>query len=232
LNVQIIDDVVKATVYIPEGRERFFIKRIDAYVSETTRSGKPKNQDLIGSIENIKLALVDSFWTDDLKALPSDTAINCEIWLRYEVKGTDSEPWNSIEGIFHDICDELGICVDKNKRILFPERIVKLITANREGLKALLIACEYIAEIRRAEEPASFFIRMGRQEQRQWNEDLRSRCVFNKSPTCRTVTKAETSSIADIARWQNGMISRSSYQLLTRHPLPTYSNQAFADSSP
>lgn len=181
LNVQTVNGIVKATVYIPDGKEDFFIKRIDAYASETTKSGKPKNQDLIGSIENIKLALVDSFWTDKLESLPTGTAINCEIWLRYEVKKTDSEPWNSVEEEFHNICDELGVSVDKSKRILFPERIVKLITANREGLKALITSCEYITEIRRAEEPASFFTNISRLDQRQWSEDLLSRCVFNKT---------------------------------------------------
>ena len=181
LNVQTINGVMKATVYIPEGKEDFFIKRMDAYASETTKSGKPKNQDLIGSIENIKLALVDSFWTDKLETLPTDIAINCEIWLRYEVKKTDSEPWNSVEEEFHNICDEIGVSVDKNKRILFPERIVKLITANREGLKSLITSCEYITEIRRAEQPASFFTKLDRKEQREWSEDLLSRCIFNDS---------------------------------------------------
>lgn len=181
LNVQTINGVMKATVYIPEGKEEFFIDRMDAYASETTKYGKPKHQDLVGSIENIKLALVDSFWTDRLEELPTETAINCEIWLRYELKKADSEPWNLVEDEFHNICDELGIAVDKEKRILFPERIVKLITANREGLKAIITSCEYITEIRRAEEPTTFFVKLDRQEQRRWSEDLLSRCVFNES---------------------------------------------------
>lgn len=175
LNVQTINGVMKATVFIPEGKEEFFFKRMDAYASETTRSGKPKNQDLIGSIENIKLAMVDSFWTDKLDTLPDATAINCEIWLRYELKKKDVDPWNEIENEFHDICDELGIAVDKRKRILFPERIVKLIIANRENLKSLITSCEYISEIRRAEEPTSFFTKQGRTDQRAWSEDLLER---------------------------------------------------------
>lgn len=181
LNVQTINGVMKATVYIPAGKEQFFIKRIDAYASETTRKGKQKNQDLIGSIENIKLALVDSFWTDKLEALPKTTAINCEVWLRYEINKNDTEPWNRVEKEFHTICDELRIDVDKNKRLLFPERIVKLVTSNREDLKSLITSCDYITEIRRAEEPASFFINLNQDDQQQWSEDLLSRCIFNES---------------------------------------------------
>lgn len=183
LNVQRIDGITKATVYIPEGKEDFFRKRIDAYASEVTKSGKPKNQDLIGSIENIKLALVESFWTDKLATLPADAAVACEVWLRYEIKKADMVMWNSVENEFHSICRELGITVDENKRILFPERIVKLIVANREGLKALITGCEYITEIRRAEEPASFFTTLSNGEQRLWSEDLLSRCTFTDTGT-------------------------------------------------
>ena len=183
LNVQTINGIMKATVYIPEGKEEFFIKRMDAYASETTKKGNPKNQDLVGSIENIKLAMVDSFWTDKLEALPTDTAINCEIWLRYDIKKTDSEPWKSVEEEFYDICDGLKITVDRKKRILFPERIVKLITANRENLKALITSCDYVSEFRRAEEPAYFFTNQSRSDQHLWSEDLLSRCTFSHNGT-------------------------------------------------
>ena len=175
LNVQTVNGVMKATVYIPEGKEDFFIKRMNAYESAKTKTGNPMHQDLIGSIEEIKLALVESFWTDKLETLPNETAINCEIWLRYEVKKSDGKPWNSVEEAFHNICDEIGVLVDKDKRILFPERIVKLITANMDNLKALICSCEYITEIRRAEEPASFFTSLERLDQVQWTEDLLSR---------------------------------------------------------
>lgn len=181
LNVQTIDGVTKATVYIPEGKEQFFLKRMEEYATEKTKTGKPKHQDLIGSIEHIKLALLESFWTDKQEALPNDTAINCEIWLRYEIQKKDPEPWNKVEEEFHRICDELGISVDKHKRILFPERIVKLITADKDNLVSLISGCEYITEMRRAEEPANFFTTLDKREQRLWKEDLLSRTSFSDS---------------------------------------------------
>lgn len=46
LNVQTTpDEIMKATVFIPEGKENFFLKRIDAYATEEIKSGKRKNQD-------------------------------------------------------------------------------------------------------------------------------------------------------------------------------------------
>ena len=46
---------VKATVYIPAGKENYFIKKVEEYASELTKSGNPRNNNLIGSIEDVKL---------------------------------------------------------------------------------------------------------------------------------------------------------------------------------
>lgn len=181
LNVQNSEGIVKATVYIPEGKEDFFRGRISAYAEQDTPSGKPKNSDLINSIEDIKMALLESFWTDKLDALPNEASINCEIWLRYDVDNIESEHWESIEEQFHNTCDDLGIIVDKTKRILFPERMVKMITADRQMLKNLLSSFEFITEIRRASEPTSFFTELHKDDQRAWAQELLSRCSYHDS---------------------------------------------------
>ena len=180
LNVQTTEDgFTKATIYIPEGKEGFFLKRISQYASEKTKSGNPKNANLIGSIEDIKLAMVESFWTDKPESLPDSTSVNCEIWLRYDEK--KKLTWNRVEEQLYSICNELGIPVDKERRLLFPERLVKMITANREQLKAILSNCEYITELRRAEEATTFFTTLDKEDQRLWKEDLLSRCTFADS---------------------------------------------------
>lgn len=71
----------------------------------------------------------------------------------------------------------------KTNVFFFPERIVKLISANKSGLKELLANCEYVTEIRRAEEPSSFFTSMYKREQNEWADELLSRCTFNDSKT-------------------------------------------------
>ena len=53
---------VKATVYIPAGKENYFIQKVEEYASKQTESGKPRNNDLVSSIENVKLAVLESFW--------------------------------------------------------------------------------------------------------------------------------------------------------------------------
>lgn len=183
LNIKTVDGVEKATVYIPDQKEDFYRMRINDYATKKTKKGHPRNKDLIGSIESIKFAMIDSLWTDKPERLPVTTPAKCEVWLRYEMKESNHESWKSVETKFHDICDALGIIVYKDKHIIFPERIVKLVSARKKDLAELLASCEYIAEMRRAEEPASFFTDQGKSDQKEWNDDLLSRCIFSDSGT-------------------------------------------------
>lgn len=177
LNVKTTEDgFTKATVYIPEGKEEYFSKRIQQYADEKTSKGEPKNASLIGSIEDIKLAMLESFWTDKPEKLPDKTPTNCEVWLRYD---EDKKlPWELVDEQFSNICNEFRIIVDENQRLVFPERIVKIITANREQLKTILANCEYITELRRAEEATTFFTSLNKEDQKLWEQDLLTRCTF------------------------------------------------------
>lgn len=48
-------NTVKATVYIPAGKENYFLKKVEAYATEQTKTGKPKNNDLVSSIYHHKV---------------------------------------------------------------------------------------------------------------------------------------------------------------------------------
>lgn len=174
-------NTVKATVYIPAGKESYFIKKIEDYADETKniKSGNPKNNNLIGSIDDIKLALLDSFWIGKPEHMPDKTAVWCEIWLRYDYKVNHNESWNVSEENFNEVCSEENIQVD-SKRIIFPERIVKLAKVTSEQLKIIISKCPYIAEIRRAQEATAFFDELNNSEQREWVEDLLSRTIYSK----------------------------------------------------
>lgn len=180
LNVQMTEDgFTRATVFIPEGKEDFFRKRIEQYANEKTKKGKPKNSDLVESIEDIKLAMVESFWTDRIENIPRESAVNCEIWLRYDEN--KNLTWDMVEKKIYSICENLAIPIDKKRRLLFPERIVKMITANIEQLKAIISNCEYITELKRAEEATTFFSSLEKSKQDMWTKDLLSRCNFTDS---------------------------------------------------
>ena len=59
-----------ATVYVPAGKERYFLTKLEKYIAEETAGGNPKNMPLVNSIEDVKLAVLDSFWTDSPDLMP------------------------------------------------------------------------------------------------------------------------------------------------------------------
>ena len=165
--------VTRATVYIPAGRERHFLEKLRRYAEEETKSGKPKNEKLINSIEDVRLAVLESFWQDERELMPSEDGTWCEIWLRGDEEDTARS--------FRKIADQLGI--DVQEAVLrFPERSVVLAKVSRSQLGELIESSPDIAEFRRAKETAGFFLRLNNREQTEWARDLRSRISVRDEP--------------------------------------------------
>lgn len=164
--------ITKAVVYIPDGKQTYFLSKINAYVSETTKTGKPKNNDLVSGIEDVKIALVESFWFGKHSDIPNETPLWCEIWLR-----CTEDDAASIYNSFIECCEELGIECNE-KKILFPERMVVLAKVNNKHLSDLISTFEYIAELRRAPEPTGFFENLSGSEQQEVIDEILSRTTF------------------------------------------------------
>lgn len=174
------NSIVRATVYIPAGQESFFLKKAEAYTNEITSKGNPKNNGLISSIEDVKIAILDSFWIGTQESMPQEEPVWCEIWLRYDYKKNDAKAWLDTENNIVTTCMTNQIHID-NKRIIFPERIVKMVYANAEQLKLLIATCPYITEIRRAQEATSFFEDMSNNEQKEWVDELLERTTYTNN---------------------------------------------------
>ena len=172
--------IIYATVYVPDGKESFFIERVDKYLSTFNETGKAKYNDLISSIDDVRLAFLDAFWLSGRSALPNENPVWCEIWLRVE-----GDCFQETDSSFIQCCGELGISVNE-KMIVFPERMVKLIFANSIQLGELIGRSPFIAEIRRAPELASFFTELSIGDEQAWSEDLLSRmsCDFSNTSIC------------------------------------------------
>jgi len=158
--------VTRATVFIPSGKEHFFLNRIRQYLEEETNSGNPRNEGLVASIDQIRLAVLESFWQDDPELMPGEKASWCEIWLR-----SDEE---QSERSFRAVSQQLGVDVQDGS-LRFPERTVVMARADRGQLAELIESSADIAEIRRAKETARFFLELNNKEQTEWVEELRSR---------------------------------------------------------
>lgn len=165
-------------VYVPASKTGYFLEKVQAYADslDTLEEGKhPKNNDLVRSIEDVKLAFLDAFWVGEPADMPSEIPVWCEIWLRYEQTDCECADEN-----FSVCCEELGIEVNQ-QRIVFPERLVRLARATHAQLLGLLDGCNYLAEIRRAQEPAGFFDELSGLEQSEWVDDLLARTTFHPS---------------------------------------------------
>ncbi|MED3791072.1 S8 family peptidase [Niallia alba] len=158
-------EVKKATVFVPKGRENNYLKKVEQYLNNETKTGKPKNQKLINSIENIKLAVLESFWPiSQIKWIPEEKPEWCEIWLSSDLA--------EVEENFRRLISQTLNLPLQNEALRFPERTVVLLKANRTQLMELILLSSDIAEIRKAAEINSFFIEMENSEQSDWAREL------------------------------------------------------------
>lgn len=179
LNVQYDEGVIKATIFVPEGKESYFLSRIDDYansIDEDNKRKNPKNNDLVRSIEAVQSAVIESFWTDKKKFIPEKTECWCEVWLRC----TDNDK-SEINDSFTDCCKKLGILCNEKQFIYFPERIVRIASVNRQALSKLIQMYSNIAELRRVPEIATFFEDMSGIEQKEWSNELLERTKYIES---------------------------------------------------
>lgn len=177
LNVKKENDITRATIYVPKGKETTFLKKVQAYAESSAAGQKLKHDELISSIENIRLAVLESFWVGKTENMPNDkTPVWCEIWLRCDFGVQKTEVIDN----FNAICNALKIEL-KQEAIDFPERTVTLVKADQSQLKNLISTCDCIAEIRRAPELASFFDKLPLSEQQEWTQDLLDRTISKDS---------------------------------------------------
>ncbi|GAA3687147.1 S8 family peptidase [Acetobacter lovaniensis] len=158
------EDLISATVFVPEKSADFFVKKIKAYRDEDTKTGKPKNEALVARIEDIRLAALRSLFTDDMTLFPqAERQAWWEVWLREDRLGT-----------FRAVAERLNVVL-KEHIISFPERDVVLVLANEATMVRLVGNTDAIAELRIAKDTPSLFLEMGAVEQVEWAAELAER---------------------------------------------------------
>lgn len=167
---------IRATVYVPNGKEGHFISKIQKYQQEETAKGEPKNAPLVNSIEDVSTALLEGLWTDNPQLIPADATKWCEAWLNVNTK--ENQEQEQITQ-FLTTLENIGIDVKHNDEgvrvIVFPERAVLLINANRTQLIELMLQSDLLAEFRAGQEPAGFWVNENNVEQQNWVNDLLGR---------------------------------------------------------
>ncbi|TVR11391.1 MAG: peptidase S8, partial [Planctomycetota bacterium] len=166
------EEFIVAMVWVPKRKRRIYAQKLQEYLSQETKGGKPKNNDLIACIEDIRIALLEDYWPKHEQThLPGDEADWIEVWLAAEWTDEKNE---ATEERFKSICETLSIDV-ADRRLLFPERRVLLIQANKTQLQTLIEYSDDIAEFRMARECTGFF--MHEPEIHTWIDDLQERVI-------------------------------------------------------
>lgn len=167
----------RASIDLPVGQEDYFIGQILQVFPNTDIKITPSNSDLVNSIEDVSLALLEGLWTDNPQHIPTDNTKWCEAWLN--VNTQDNLEQEQIAQFLATL-QNIGIEA-KQRSIIFPERAVLLVNANRAQLLELMLQSDLLAEFRAGQEPAGFWVNESRIEQQAWVDDLLQRIQIIES---------------------------------------------------
>jgi Subtilase family len=160
------DTTISATVFVPESSADFYDKRIEAYRTEKNKSGKPKNENLIARIDDIRLGAVRALFTDDIAIFPTaGVPAWWEVWLR-----------DGRLQAFQAVSARLNVAT-KAHTISFPERDVILALGDEAIMERLIQHTDAVAELRLAKDTPSFFLEMRAVEQADWVANLAGRIM-------------------------------------------------------
>lgn len=166
------NDAIKVIVFIPHDRIAAVEQIFEDYASGELKgkAQKPPKEDFAAPIDQIRLARLDDFWTDDPEALPQDGAT--QLW--WEVWADPVQAGNTAQ-----IFDRLECRVSQEEQWLqFPETTVIPVFARRVDMELATIIDPGIQELRRGSDTPAFFVEEERDNQRPWADDLAERVIW------------------------------------------------------
>ena len=143
------NEVERATVFIPEGKVQLFLDRFEDYLTRDTRFGKPMNKSLVESIADLRLATLESFWTESMEPFPPfKEKLWWEVWLR-------NDNGNELVG-FRELAKRLNLTIGSG-HLSFPDRTVLLAFASPAELTQSLDISQLFRRIEKGERTSSIF---------------------------------------------------------------------------
>ncbi len=156
-------EVERATVYIPDGKLGYFLKKLQEY-AETADLEKPRHQKLADRIQHIGLSSLRQLWTDAPETFPAAEApVWWELWLRRR----DGRELARLSAF----AEAVGVRVGP-RTLEFTNRTVVLIEARPEQLTRALDVLDDLAELRRPREPAALLAAEPAADQAEWVAQL------------------------------------------------------------
>lgn len=166
--------VQKATVFVPDGKVKAFIEKVDRY-EKTPTSDEPagtkkvqRHHDVFDRVAALRLATLRALWTDDTSLFPDDDQIIWwEVWLRRAPDRGEAQR-------FRAFSEEAGITVNE-RSLTFDDRTIVLAKASPSGLSASLHVLDSLAELRLARPLSPGIERLSNAEQREYVNDVLER---------------------------------------------------------
>src|SRR6266481_1870255 len=160
------NDRTQATVFVPDGKLSFFLKRIADYRDNDNAPNErgvstPKNKDMVESVSDVRLAALEALWTDDRRLFP-DPAQDAmwEVWLRKSGQIDHLERLRAY-AVGHNL-------TVSQESISFVDRSIVLVHGKGRDLARSADILGSIGELRLAKTTAGFFTRMTAVEQEEW----------------------------------------------------------------
>ena len=166
------NDAIKVVVFIPHNRVEAVEQIFEDFASGELRgkAQKPPGNDFAAPINEIRLARLEDFWTDEPSVLPHDAW--AQIW--WEVWTDPSQAAATAE-----LFERLGCSVSGQEQWLqFPETVVIPVHARRVDMEVATIVAPGIQELRRGSDTPAFFVEEERLDQRPWVDDLAERVIW------------------------------------------------------
>lgn len=167
-------DVMVATVFVPHTALKVFLRLLSDYETKLTQTERPRprNQDLVESISEARLAIVQDFWQDVADFPAPNTPIHWEVWLR----STEGYA-ETVHARFAEHCTVAGLRPNRHY-VAFPDRVVTIAFGTSGQISRSLDLMTTIAELRRARELASEYLQQPGRFQREVIDDFLARVRF------------------------------------------------------
>jgi len=159
-------------LYVPDHAREAFARILQDYQNGplTQRGQNPPNAQRVEPIEAFRRAHLNTFWTDDPEALPTDP--QHEMWWAVWAH-------KDKEANVEDVCRRLDVrAAARDRRMYFPEAVVIPVLARRAAIELMTFVAGVVDELRRATDSPVFFVDDVRDSQHEWSDDLAGRIVW------------------------------------------------------
>jgi len=177
--------VMLARLFVPAGKLDRLEKLLRDYLDPakdtpaktradgTLKPSNPKNRSLLDSIQSLRMATVRELWSESEPFPDAKTPVLWEAWLRV---GRETQDRPGITKQFRQACAQANIRVSDGE-VKMPEQTIVIIKATSDQLVASVELLNCLAELRKPQDFADFFVGQSVADQASWVQDLRGRAV-------------------------------------------------------